>query len=93
MENELLDLKLKVLGHGLFDILTKIQIRRLEANEANEVSVRSGASERNETMIWDFIELIIQSDEILVEAARSSLVKMAKMKRIKETTHFLQKMS
>ena len=69
MENEVLDLKLKVKGNCLFDIFTKMQINRFGEND----------SERKETIKWNFIELIIKSDEIFVEAARSSLLKWQRL--------------
>ena len=61
MENDFLDLKLKVRGKGLFDLF----LARKTKN--------------------DLIELIKQSDEIIVQPARSSLVEIAKKKQIKTT--------
>ena len=62
MENDFLDLKLKVRGKGLLFL----------ARETKN----------------DFIELIKQSDEIIVQPARSSLVEMAKKKQIKNNVIF-----
>ena len=59
MENDFLDLKLKVRGKGIFDLFL--------AKETTN----------------DFIELIKQSDEIIVQPAHSSLVEIAKKKHIK----------
>ena len=59
MENDFLDLKLKLRGKGLFDLFLARETKN------------------------DFIELIKQSDEIIVQPARSSLVEMAKTKNIK----------
>ena len=59
MENDFLDLKLKVRGKGIFDLFL--------AKETTN----------------DFIELIKQSDEIIVQPTHSSLVEIAKKKHIK----------
>ena len=64
MENDFLDLKLKVRGKGLFDLF----LARKTKN--------------------DLIELIKQSDEIIVQPARSSLVEIAKKKQIKNNVIF-----
>ena len=59
MENDFLDLKLKLRGKGLFGLFLARETKR------------------------DFIELIKQSNEIILQPARSSLVEMAKTKMIK----------
>ena len=64
MENDFLDLKLKVRGKGLFDLF----LARKTKN--------------------DLIELIKQSDEIIVQPACSSLVEIAKKKQIRNNVIF-----
>ena len=64
MENDFLDLKLKLRGKGLFDLFLARETKN------------------------DLIELIKQSDEIIAQPARSSLVEMAKKKQIKNNVIF-----
>ena len=64
MENDFLDLKLKLRGKGLFDLFLARETKN------------------------DFIELIKQSDEIIAQPARSSLIEMAKKKQIKNNVIF-----
>ena len=64
MENDFLDLKLKLRGKGIFDLFLARETKN------------------------DFIELIKQSDEIILQPARSSLVEMAKKKQIKNNVIF-----
>ena len=64
MENDFLDLKLKLRGKGIFDLFLSRETKD------------------------DLIELIKQSDEIILQPARSSLVEMAKKKQIKNNVIF-----
>ena len=64
MENDFIDLKLKLRGKGIFDLFLARETKN------------------------DFIELIKQSDEIILQPARSSLVEMAKKKHIKNNVIF-----
>ena len=64
MENDVLDLKLKLRGKGIFDLFLARETKN------------------------DFIELIKQSDEIILQPARSSLVEMAKKEQIKNNVIF-----
>ena len=64
MENNFLDLKLKLRGKGIFDLFLARETKN------------------------DFIELIKQSDKIILQPAPSSLVEMAKKKQIKNNVIF-----
>ena len=69
MENEFFDLKLWLRGHGVFD---------------NYKEMKSESEFNGSYRIMEyFVKLIIKSDEIHVEAARSSLVETSKVKQIK----------
>ena len=64
--------------HGPFDKFTEMQSKRTEVSETKKE---------------DLVQLILYSEEFIVQPARSSLVEMAKAKQVKQTTEFSRKMS